>query len=368
MPLKWQEGLDRPTRAYESAGVFDVNGDGVLDIVSGGFWYQGPDFRKKHAIGAVKACGEYYDDFSTIPMDVNGDGRTGLHHRRLVGQHAALAREPRRPGARSGRSTSSPRPATSRPPAPGTSTATACSRSCPTRPATPRGRVYKLDHRRQRQGHRRVRRARDLPVPGGQGQGHGLGCGDIAGNGRMDIVLCQRLAGGARGPVERRVDAGTRSSSLGSAQRADPGGGRERRRPERPHRRQRPRLRAGLVEQRMRRRRSARGSSTPSTRSTPSTTTCSGSTSTATAQCELVTGKRHRAHCGNEAGEWDDLGIYYFKWTGEGFAKQVIDYGPIGDRQGLRHPLRPGRPARHRPPGHRRPGKDGLYVFFNEGP
>ena len=42
-------------------------------------------------------------------------------------------------------------------------------------------------------------------------------------------------------------------------------------------------------------------------------------------QCELVTGKRHRAHCGNEAGEWDDLGIYYFKWTGEGFAKQVID-------------------------------------------
>ena len=68
--------------------------------------------------------------------------------------------------------------------------------------------------------------------------------------------------------------------------------------------------------------------------STPSTTTCSGSTSTATAQCELVTGKRHRAHCGNDAGEWDDLGIYYFKWTGEGFAKQVIDYGPIGDGKG----------------------------------
>jgi hypothetical protein len=28
-------------KAYESAGVFDVNGDGHLDIVSGGFWYQG---------------------------------------------------------------------------------------------------------------------------------------------------------------------------------------------------------------------------------------------------------------------------------------------------------------------------------------
>ena len=30
-------------------------------------------------------------------------------------------------------------------------------------------------------------------------------------------------------------------------------------------------------------------------------------------------------------GKWverDDVGIYYFKWTGSGFAKQVIDYGP----------------------------------------
>jgi hypothetical protein len=45
-------------------------------------------------------------------------------------------------------------------------------------------------------------------------------------------------------------------------------------------------------------------------------------------------GKRHRAHNGNEAGEWDDLGIYYFKWTGEGFAEQVIDYGAMGTGNG----------------------------------
>jgi hypothetical protein len=83
---------------------------------------------------------------------------------------------------------------------------------------------------------------------------------------------------------------------------------------------------------------------------------------------ELVTGKRHRAHCGHEAGEWDDLGIYYFKWTGEGFAKQVIDYGPIGEAKGggihfalagLRGTGRPDLVA---------PGKDGLYVYLNEGP
>ena len=44
--------------------------------------------------------------------------------------------------------------------------------------------------------------------------------------------------------------------------------------------------------------------------------------------CELVTGKRYRAHCGSDPGGADDVGIYYFKWTGEGFAKEVIDHGP----------------------------------------
>ena len=46
----------------------------MLDIVCGAFWYEGPDFRKKHPVGAVAREGEYYDDFSTIAMDVNGDG------------------------------------------------------------------------------------------------------------------------------------------------------------------------------------------------------------------------------------------------------------------------------------------------------
>ena len=52
-----------------------MNGDGTLDIVSGAYWYEGPDFVKKHPVGEVKAFNEYYDDFSTIPLDINGDGR-----------------------------------------------------------------------------------------------------------------------------------------------------------------------------------------------------------------------------------------------------------------------------------------------------
>src|SRR3546814_11993156 len=52
-----------------------VNWDGNPYIVSGAYWYEGPAFTTKHYIGEVKAYGEYWDDFSTIPMDVNGDGR-----------------------------------------------------------------------------------------------------------------------------------------------------------------------------------------------------------------------------------------------------------------------------------------------------
>ncbi|MEX0884321.1 MAG: VCBS repeat-containing protein, partial [Cyclobacteriaceae bacterium] len=59
----------------ESAGIFDVDGNGQLDIVSGSYWYKGPDFKQRQLIGQVKRVSEYFDDFSTIPMDVNGDGK-----------------------------------------------------------------------------------------------------------------------------------------------------------------------------------------------------------------------------------------------------------------------------------------------------
>lgn len=77
MPVQWKK-VWIADETFESAGVFDVNNDGRLDIVSGAFWYEGPEFRKKHFIGPVHADGEYYDDFSTIPLDVNGDGRLDI--------------------------------------------------------------------------------------------------------------------------------------------------------------------------------------------------------------------------------------------------------------------------------------------------
>jgi len=61
-------------RKFEAASTCDVNRDGVTDIVSGGFWYEGPAFTVSHKIRDVRTVSEYLDDFCDYPMDVNGDG------------------------------------------------------------------------------------------------------------------------------------------------------------------------------------------------------------------------------------------------------------------------------------------------------
>jgi hypothetical protein len=85
-------------------------------------------------------------------------------------------------------------------------------------------------------------------------------------------------------------------------------------------------------------------------------------------QCELITGNRYRAHCGNDVGETDVVGLYCFKWNGEFFTKQVIDHGKVGTASGagiffsiadLDGDGRLDIIA---------PGKEGLYVFKNLGP
>jgi len=59
---------------YEAVSAFDVNNDGVIDIVSGEYWFAGPDFKEQHKICVLQKAGDYYDDFSDYPMDVDGDG------------------------------------------------------------------------------------------------------------------------------------------------------------------------------------------------------------------------------------------------------------------------------------------------------
>ncbi|HSV99196.1 MAG TPA: HEAT repeat domain-containing protein [Sedimentisphaerales bacterium] len=69
----WRLHVINADSRFEAAGVLDVNRDGKLDILSGGLWYEAPDW-KKHFVREIKEEGNYFYDFANLPMDVDGDG------------------------------------------------------------------------------------------------------------------------------------------------------------------------------------------------------------------------------------------------------------------------------------------------------
>src|SRR2546425_619995 len=81
----------------EGAHFADFNRDGKMDIVSGPYWYEGPDFGKRHEYypatksfrvkqpggmeriipgfeGALGKNNTYSENFFAFPYDLNGDG------------------------------------------------------------------------------------------------------------------------------------------------------------------------------------------------------------------------------------------------------------------------------------------------------
>jgi len=358
MPLKFRKVLIADER-YESAGVFDVNNDGILDIVSGAFWYEGPDFKKARKIGDVQAIGEYYDDFSTIAIDVNGDGYLDFVTGGFWGNTIRWRENPK------GGDGEWPEHVIAE-----------CGNVESTRawdvdgdgqieivPNTPPQAlvVYKLitDANGKGTGEFKAIKIRE------ESQGHGLGFGDITGNGQGDFVLCNGWLEAPEGGIEGKwkfhedFDLGSASVPIlvvdvncdglndiivGQShaygldwweQSRDGGKISWKKHPIDPYNSQYHDIQWADID--------------------------------GDGECELITGKRYRAHCGGDPGSGDDVGIYYFKWNGESFSKQVIEYGPtrIGTGCGIFFAL-----ADFTGNGLLdivAPGKDGLYVFYNEG-
>jgi len=359
MPVKFQRVLIADER-YETAGVFDVNNDGYPDIVSGAYWHEGPSFKRRHRIGDVMAVGEYFDDFLTIPMDVNGDGWTDFI---TGGWWGKTLRWRENPGEKDGEWPEHVIAEVG-------NMETACAwdvdgdgllEIVPNAPHGPL-KFFKLITDSSGRGTGRFSEHGVYEGP----QGHGLGFGDISGSGGGDFVLpkgwleAPANVAGAEWLLHPDFDLGNAGIPIIVADVNGDG------------------LNDLIVGQAhcygldwWEQGRDSAGNRTwtkhPIDPFNAQFHALQWVDIDGDGKCELVTGKRYRAHAGNDPGEADDYGLYYYKWNGESFTKLVIDYAPVGYGTGcgvffavadLRGTGRLDIVA---------PGKAGLWAFFNEG-
>jgi len=95
---KWKQHTINGQSEFEAAGVFDVDNDGKLDIVAGGSWYQAPDW-KPYVVREVARVGTYFNDFSTLPLDVNGDGHIDFIACSYFGRNVGWVENPGKAGS-----------------------------------------------------------------------------------------------------------------------------------------------------------------------------------------------------------------------------------------------------------------------------
>ena len=357
--IEWKKTKVSDER-YESCGVFDVNNDGKLDIVSGGFWYEAPNWTK-HKICDVMAADEYFDDFSTIAMDINGDGYLDFVTGGWWGGKLVWRENPKG------------QPVEWKTHEIGETGSIETTRAwdvdgdgeleivpnCPGRPLA----FWKLIRDDKGKGTGKFQKVVVSEAP----QGHGLGFGDLTGSGKGVLIQPNGWYEAPADPLTGKwifhEEFSTGNSSVPMLVADVNGDG----------------VNELIVGQ-------AHGYGldyyTQKLEADGKRTWTKHPIDPFFSQyhemwwididgdgkCELVTGNRYRAHCGHEPGETDIIGLYYFKWNGESFTKVVVDHGKVGDHSGTGIFMEVIDLDGNGKLDIVAAGKEGLFVFQNLGP
>jgi len=347
---------------YEACSVCDVNQDGALDIVSGEYWFEGPQFKTRHKICTLTANEDYFDDFSDYPMDVNGDGYPDIVSGAWWGQKIEWRENPK----------GKPVEWTSHDVAKVGNVERPCFwdidgdgvvEVVPNTPGNVQT-IFKLNRDANGKGTGSFTKHVISDVK----TGHGLGFGDVNGDGRGDLVISSGWFEQPAKPMEQEwpfhkdFDLGASASVPILVYDVNGDGMND--------------LIVGMGHDYglfwWQQGRDSDSKATWTKHAIETKRSQYHDLALADldkdGQPELVTGKRYRAHVGHDPGADDPVGLYYFKIDKGAFKRVTIDYGSPDQHSGSGIYLWIADVSGNGWKDIVAAGKEGMYLFRNQGP